>query len=129
MLFLDELPEFPRAALESLREPLETGSVTLSRAARQATYPARFQLVAAMNPCPCGHFGSQRRACRCPPGAPARYRQRLSGPLLDRIDLQLDVFAVDATELLGGAPDDGTAGRAGSIPHWSHCPSAASTFW
>ncbi|MCX7274343.1 MAG: YifB family Mg chelatase-like AAA ATPase [Burkholderiales bacterium] len=114
VLFLDELPEFPRAALESLREPLETGSVTLSRAARQATYPARFQLVAAMNPCPCGHFGSQRRACRCPPGAPARYRQRLSGPLLDRIDLQLDVFAVDATELLSGGPDDGSAGHGGT---------------
>ncbi len=100
LLFLDELPEFPRAALESLREPLETGQVTLSRAARQATYPARFLLVAAMNPCPCGYLGSRQRACTCPPGAAQRYRQKLSGPLLDRIDLQIDVPAVDAASLL-----------------------------
>ena len=115
VLFLDELPEFPRAALEGLREPLETGSVTLSRAARQASYPARFQLVAAMNPCPCGHHGSGIRACVCPPGAPARYRHRLSGPLLDRIDLQIDVAAVSAQELLGcPPPGQGPEGPGGS---------------
>ena len=104
VLCLGEVPEFPRAALEGLREPLETGSVTLSRAARQASYPARFQLVAAMNPCPCGHHGSTTKACVCPPGAPARYRHRLSGPLLDRIDLQIDVAAVSPQELLGCPP-------------------------
>lgn len=115
VLFLDELPEFPRAALEGLREPLETGSVTLSRAARQASYPARFQLVAAMNPCPCGHHGSGIRACVCPPGAPARYRQRLSGPLLDRIDLQIDVTAVSPDTLLGQPPpEQGPDSPAGS---------------
>ncbi|MBU6269658.1 MAG: YifB family Mg chelatase-like AAA ATPase [Betaproteobacteria bacterium] len=115
VLFLDELPEFPRAALEALREPLETGTVTLSRAARQATYPARFQLVAAMNPCPCGYQGAPGRRCVCPPGAAARYRQRLSGPLLDRIDLQIDVTAVSPAELLGSAP----AGSAHADPQAS----------
>ncbi len=114
LLFLDELPEFPRAALEALREPLETGSVTLSRAARQATYPARFQLVAAMNPCPCGHQGSGTRPCVCPPGAALRYRQRLSGPLLDRIDLQIDVTSVTASELLAPLPPGARASPLGS---------------
>jgi magnesium chelatase family protein len=114
LLFLDELPEFPRPALEALREPLETGSVTLSRAARQACYPARFQLVAAMNPCPCGHHGSATRACTCPPGAPLRYRQRLSGPLLDRIDLQIDVANVPADELLAPVPPSARDGPLGS---------------
>jgi magnesium chelatase family protein len=114
LLFLDELPEFPRAALEALREPLETGSVTLSRAARQATYPAGFQLVAAMNPCPCGHHGSSQRPCVCPPGAPLRYRQRLSGPLLDRIDLQIDVISVTAEELLAPPAPGAREGPLGS---------------
>jgi magnesium chelatase family protein len=114
LLFLDELPEFPRPALEALREPLETGSVTLSRAARQACYPARFQLVAAMNPCPCGHHGSAVRACTCPAGAPVRYRQRLSGPLLDRIDLQIDVTSVPAGELLAAVPASARDGPQGS---------------
>ena len=82
VLFLDELPEFPRAALEALREPLETGRIVISRAARQAEFPARFQLIAAMNPCPCGHLGSALRACRCTPDAVARYQGRISGPLL-----------------------------------------------
>ena len=103
VLFLDELPEFPRAALEALREPLESGYITLSRAARQATYPARFQLVAAMNPCPCGYLGAGAatlRQCRCSPDQVARYRSRLSGPLLDRIDLQIEVLAVKPSELL-----------------------------
>lgn len=104
VLFLDELPEFARASLEALREPLETGRITISRAARQAEFPARFQLLAAMNPCPCGHLGSPLRACRCTPDGVARYQGRLSGPLLDRIDLQVEVPAV-APEALEGAPD------------------------
>ncbi len=103
ILFLDELPEFPRAALEALREPLESGRIVISRAARQAEFPARFQLLCAMNPCPCGHLGSSLRACRCSPDRVARYQARLSGPLLDRIDLQVEVPAV-APEALSGAP-------------------------
>ena len=82
VLFLDELPEYPRAALEALREPMETGRILISRAARQAEFPARFQLVAAMNPCPCGHLGSPLRHCRCSPDAVARYQGRISGPLM-----------------------------------------------
>ncbi|HPU53374.1 MAG TPA: YifB family Mg chelatase-like AAA ATPase [Burkholderiaceae bacterium] len=123
VLFLDELPEFPRSALEGLREPLETGLVTLSRAARQATYPARFQLIAAMNPCPCGHHGSRLQACTCGPGVPARYRQRLSGPLLDRIDLQVDVTAIDSHELLRpalGAGSDDSAAVAARVAQARH---------
>ena len=104
VLFLDELPEFPRAALEALREPLESGRIVVSRAARQADFPARFQLVAAMNPCPCGQLGNAAKACRCTPDAVLRYQGRISGPLLDRIDLQIDVPAVDA-ERLASAPD------------------------
>ncbi|WP_157268248.1 YifB family Mg chelatase-like AAA ATPase [Azohydromonas aeria] len=107
VLFLDELPEFPRAALEALREPLENGRITLSRAGRQASYPARFQLIAAMNPCPCGWLGSfaaTGKPCRCTAQAIARYQGRLSGPLLDRIDLQLEVPAVKPAELLA-APE------------------------
>ncbi len=107
VLFLDELPEFARAALDSLREPLETGQITISRAARQATFPARFQLIAAMNPCPCGYLGAfaaTGRNCRCTPDAIARYQGRLSGPLLDRIDLQVEVHAVRPEQLLA-APD------------------------
>jgi magnesium chelatase family protein len=104
VLFLDELPEFQRAALEALREPMETGRITISRAARQAEFPARFQLIAAMNPCPCGHLGSPLRACRCTPDAVLRYQGRISGPLLDRIDLQVEVPAV-AAQTLAAAPD------------------------
>jgi len=104
VLFLDEFPEFPRAALEALREPLETGRIVVSRAARQAEFPARFQLIAAMNPCPCGHHGSALRACRCTPDLIARYQGRISGPLLDRIDLQVEVPAV-APDALAAAPD------------------------
>ncbi len=100
----DELPEFRRAALEALREPLETGRIVISRAARQAEFPARFQLLAAMNPCPCGHLGSALHSCRCTPDAIARYQGRLSGPLLDRIDIQVEVPAV-APEALSAAPD------------------------
>ncbi len=103
VLFLDETPEFPRAALEALREPLETGRITISRAARQAAFPARFQLVAAMNPCPCGWLGAAAaggRACRCTPEAVQRYQGRLSGPLLDRIDLQVEVLAARPAEMM-----------------------------
>jgi magnesium chelatase family protein len=112
VLFLDETPEFPRAALEALREPLETGRITISRAARQASFPARFQLVAAMNPCPCGWRGAPAtvgKACRCTPDAVARYQSRLSGPLLDRIDLQVEVLAAPAAELLALADGEASA--------------------
>lgn len=104
VLFLDELPEFPRSALEALREPLENGRIVISRAARQAEFPARFQLIAAMNPCPCGHHGNPMRACRCTPEAIGRYQGRISGPLLDRIDVQVEVPAV-APQVLAASPD------------------------
>ncbi|MDP2064896.1 MAG: YifB family Mg chelatase-like AAA ATPase [Burkholderiaceae bacterium] len=110
VLFLDELPEFPRAALEALREPLETGSITISRAARRAEFPARFQLIAAMNPCPCGHLGSTLKACRCTPDQVSRYQGRLSGPLIDRIDLHVEVAALPSGDLLQAPPGEGTAG-------------------
>ena len=112
VLFLDELPEFPRNALEALREPLEAGCITISRAARQAVFPARFQLVAAMNPCPCGYIGAPPgagRPCRCTPDAVARYQGRLSGPLLDRIDLQVDVPAATPEQLLALPDGESTA--------------------
>jgi magnesium chelatase family protein len=100
VLFLDELPEFDRRVLEVLREPLESGRVQISRAARQAEFPARFQLVAAMNPCPCGHLGDTGpKVCRCTYEQIARYRARISGPLLDRIDLQIEVPRVTLQEL------------------------------
>jgi magnesium chelatase family protein len=108
VLFLDELPEFPRAALEALREPLETGRITIVRAARRAEFPARFQLVAAMNPCPCGWLGSGR-ACRCTPDQVARYQGKLSGPLLDRIDLHVEVPAIGPDDLLRTPPGEPTA--------------------
>lgn len=91
VLFLDELPEFERHVLEVLREPLETGQIVVSRAARQAEFPARFQLIAAMNPCPCGYLGDDSGRCRCTEDQVQRYRARISGPLLDRIDLHVDV--------------------------------------
>jgi magnesium chelatase family protein len=109
VLFLDELPEFPRAALEALREPLETGRIVVSRAARQAEFPADFQLVAAMNPCPCGQLGNAGHACRCTPDAVLRYQGRISGPLLDRIDLQIEVPAVPAAQLSRAADGEPSA--------------------
>jgi magnesium chelatase family protein len=99
VLFLDELPEWDRRVLEVLREPLESGQIHISRAARQATFPARFQFVAAMNPCPCGYLGHASGKCRCTPDQIARYRTRISGPLLDRIDLQIEVPAIAADAL------------------------------
>jgi magnesium chelatase family protein len=108
VLFLDELPEFPRAALEALREPLETGTITISRAARRAEFPARFQLIAAMNPCPCGYLGAVHKNCRCTPDQVTRYQSRLSGPLMDRIDLHVDVPAIASVELLQSAPGEST---------------------
>lgn len=100
ILFLDELPEFPRAALEALREPLESGTITISRAARRSEFPARFQLIAAMNPCPCGYLGSAQKACRCSPDQVTRYQGKLSGPLIDRIDLHIEVPALPPADLL-----------------------------
>jgi magnesium chelatase family protein len=99
VLFLDELPEFDRSVLEVLREPLESGHITVSRAARQSDFPARFQLVAAMNPCQCGYLGHYSGRCHCTPDQVARYRRRISGPLLDRIDIHIEVPAVPPEEM------------------------------
>src|SRR5690606_26498265 len=104
VLFLDELPEWNRHALEVLREPLESGTVTVSRAARQSEFPARFQLVAAMNPCPCGWAGDASGRCQCSADAVQRYRMRVSGPLLDRIDLHVDVPRMPPAELRADGP-------------------------
>ena len=112
-LFLDELPEFQRGVLEALREPLETGHIHIARAARRAEFPARFQLVAAMNPCPCGWLGHSSGKCRCTPDQVARYRGKLSGPLLDRIDLMLEVPAVAESDLAArGDGEDSATVRA-----------------
>ena len=100
VLFLDELPHFPRASLEALREPLESGQISISRAAQRAVFPARFQLIAAMNPCLCGHLGSRTKACKCTPDQVDRYQGKLSGPLLDRIDIHVEVQAIDPEDLL-----------------------------
>ena len=105
VLFLDELPEWERRALEVLREPLESGVVTISRAARQGEYPARFQLVAAMNPCPCGWAGDASARCRCTPDLVRRYRARISGPLLERIDLHVEVPRLPPSALRAEAAD------------------------
>ena len=109
VLFLDELPEFDRRVLESLREPLETGEVHIARANRRATYPAAFQLIAAMNPCPCGYQGHPTRVCRCTPEQVQRYRNRLSGPLIDRIDLCIEVPALSAADLAQATPGESSA--------------------
>jgi magnesium chelatase family protein len=103
------LPEFDRRVLEALREPLESGRIHISRASHQAEFPAQFQLVAAMNPCPCGFHGSSSGKCRCTPDQVARYRQRISGPLLDRIDLQVEVPALPADDLQGVAEGESSA--------------------
>jgi magnesium chelatase family protein len=116
VLFLDELPEFPRAVLDVLREPLESGEILISRAASQMLFPARFQLLGAMNPCPCGYFGDLSGRCRCTPDQIQRYQGRISGPLLDRFDMQLNVAALDPAQLLdptggGGEPSAAVAAR------------------
>jgi magnesium chelatase family protein len=107
VLFLDELPEFERRVLEALREPLESGHISIARAAQRTDFPARFQLVAAMNPCPCGYLGGGR--CRCTPDQVARYRGKLSGPLLDRIDMLVAVPALSETELQSGPGGEASA--------------------
>jgi magnesium chelatase family protein len=110
VLFLDELPEFARPVLEALREPLECGAVSVARAALTTRYPAEFQLIAAMNPCPCGSLGDPSGGCRCTPAIVQRYRARISGPLLDRLDLQVEMARVEAGEF--DAPPDAGAGTA-----------------
>jgi len=109
VLFMDEFPEFPRSVLESLRQPLEDGFVTVTRSRQTSTYPARFMLVAAMNPCPCGHAGTER-PCKCNPRTYELYRHRLSGPLLDRIDMHVNVGRVETRQLLSAT--DAAASRA-----------------
>ena len=109
LLFLDELPEFPRNVLEVLRQPLEDGHVTIARAAMSLSFPARFMLAAAMNPCPCGYFNDKSRECMCTPPMIQRYVSKVSGPLLDRIDIHIEVPAVQYKELRGGASAEGSA--------------------
>ena len=109
VLFLDELPEFKRSALEVLRQPLETAEVSISRSAGKITLPCNFMLVAAMNPCPCGYLGDSKRECRCSPSQIQRYRARISGPLLDRIDLHIEAPALSIAELRTTAPGESSA--------------------
>ena len=107
VLFLDEFPEFPRHVLEALRQPMEDGVVTISRAAGTVSYPAQFLLIAAANPCPCGYYGSNTKQCSCMPGQISRYQKRISGPILDRIDIHLDIPQVKVEKLVGeGASGD-----------------------
>jgi magnesium chelatase family protein len=115
VLVADELPEFGRDVLEALRQPLEDGSVAVVRVGRAAVFPARFTLVAAMNPCPCGMDGAVDRSCTCPPGLPQRYRRRISGPLRDRIDLWVHVDRVPPALLVDGPVPEGTAAVARRI--------------
>jgi magnesium chelatase family protein len=109
VLFLDEFPEFPRDVLEILRQPLEDGSVTVARAAMTLSFPSNFMLVAAMNPCKCGFFGDSTRECRCTPGQIQHYLGKISGPLLDRIDIHVEVPAVPFQELRSNAPTESSA--------------------
>ncbi len=103
VLFLDELPEFPRHVLDVMREPIENGEITISRAGQQADFPARIQLIAAMNPCPCGYYGDEKKPCRCSPDQINRYQSRVSGPLLDRVDIQVEVRRIDYNQLRSDA--------------------------
>lgn len=109
VLFLDELPEFARDVLEALRQPMEDGRVAIARAGRATTFPARFQLVAAMNPCPCGFAGTSERPCACPPRVPERYQRRVSGPLRDRLDLWIAMPRVAPLAIVGGSDPEGSA--------------------
>lgn len=106
VLFLDELPEFSRSSMEILRQPLEDGRITISRSASTLTYPCHVTLVAAMNPCPCGYFGHPVKACTCTPAAVSRYLSRVSGPLLDRLDLHVEVPPVDYKALESNEPEE-----------------------
>jgi magnesium chelatase family protein len=108
LLFLDELPEFPRNVLEVMRQPLEDHTVTIARASMSLSFPARFMLAAAMNPCPCGYFNDKSRQCMCTPPMIQRYVAKISGPLLDRIDIHIEVPAVQYKELRGGAAAEGS---------------------
>jgi magnesium chelatase family protein len=117
VLFLDELPEFKRSALEVLRQPLEDGQVTISRSAGKVTLPCRFMLVAAMNPCPCGYLGDAKHECRCSPGQIQRYRARISGPLLDRIDLHVEAPALSITDLRSSQSGESSAAMRERIGH------------
>ncbi len=117
ILFLDELPEFDRKVLEVLREPLESGHITISRAARQVEFPARFQLIAAMNPCPCGFYGDTQQHCRCSPSQIQRYRAKISGPLLDRIDLHVGVSRLPVDQLIQNQTETKTAESEDSSKH------------
>jgi magnesium chelatase family protein len=110
VLFLDEMPEFRRNVLEVLRQPMETGTVTISRVNTSVNFPADFMLVAAMNPCPCGYLGDAKRSCNCTPEQVHRYRSRISGPLLDRIDIHVEVPRVSYRTLNDGAGGQGTSG-------------------
>jgi len=109
VLFLDELPEFKRSALEVLRQPLEDCAVTISRSAGKVTLPCAFMLIAAMNPCPCGYLGDPKHECRCTPSQVQRYRARISGPLLDRIDLHIEAPALGISELRSEKPGESSA--------------------
>ncbi len=109
VLFLDELPEFPRNVLEVMRQPLEDGTVSIARASMTLTFPARFMLAAAMNPCPCGYFNDRTRECKCTPPMIQRYVSKISGPLLDRIDIHIDVPAVNYKELRSKATAEPSA--------------------
>ena len=109
VLFLDELPEYKRSSLESMRQPLEDGVITISRSGGTVTYPASFMLCASMNPCPCGHFGSKKHRCVCTPNDIRKYRAKISGPLLDRIDIQVEVDGVDYDDLVSESKAESSA--------------------
>src|SRR5439155_11412831 len=115
VLFLDELPEFKRSALEVMRQPIEDGKVTVSRAAGRVTFASEVMLVAAMNPCPCGYFGDLKRECRCGPVQVQRYRQRIFGPLLDRLDLHIEVPAVEYRDVASERPEETSTSIRGRV--------------
>ena len=125
LLFLDELPEFPRNVLEVMRQPLEDHTVTIARASMSLTFPARFMLAAAMNPCPCGYFNDKSRECMCTPPMIQRYVAKISGPLLDRIDIHIEVPAVQYKELRGGSGSRGLGRDSRPRPGRARAPARA----